>query len=127
VLAQPEAEYDAAPPPVRGVVSWPASLDEPEPWYHGFLVAYANVVKWMAVAAAALTLGARVVAVAQVGTWTRDPVAIAGGVLFLASVPVYAGLFLLAVFYFVACVLLAVEVGRNLREMRVMMARRGGR
>jgi hypothetical protein len=58
-----------------------------------FLVTYANVVKLVAVAAAVLTLGACVVALVPVGTLTREPLAIAAGVLFLVAVAVYAGLF----------------------------------
>jgi hypothetical protein len=81
VLAEPQAEYEAARPPVRGIVGGPIAFDEPEPWYYSFLVTYANVVKLVAVAAAVLTLGACVVALVLVGTLTREPLAVAAGVL----------------------------------------------
>jgi hypothetical protein len=126
VLAEPQAEYDAAPPPVRGAAGWPIAFDEPEPWYYGFLVTYANVVKWVAVVAAVVTLSACLVALVLVGVTSREPLAIVAGVLFLVAVMVYANLFLLAVFCWVAWVLLTVDAGRNLREMRAIMARRGG-
>jgi hypothetical protein len=117
-------ELGFVPPPVQWGGSTPS-----EPWFYGFIDTYAKA--WMWISLLVGTLGFLGAAAASVSLTTRaarvgpgvGPAWI-GNVLLLATIVAFAS-WLLGILLSVAFMLLAVDIGRNLRAIRHQTPDRG--
>jgi hypothetical protein len=129
VTAVEPIEFDAPPVQAPAGLRAPARTIEPEPWYYRFLSTYANVILWLAIGAAILTLvGFGAIGALALAASPDQPSAgaICSGLIAFLALAFYVGLLLVSVLLYVAYILLAVDIGRNVREMRHLLQHRGG-